>query len=123
MPVRNPERYFDHRTVKRHIRRGHVSQTDYQTFLDALPDVTDKIRARDDGGDDEDDYDDDEDDDYDDDEDDDEDEDDELVSAAPSEPAPASPAPASPAPASPAPESAVAPSEPQSSDSVDSVDD
>ena len=117
MPVRNPERYFDHRTVKRHIRRGHVSQTDYQTFLDALPDVTDKIRARDDGGDDEDDYDDDEDDDYDD-EDDDEDEDDELVSAAPSEPAPASPAP----------ESAVAPSEPQpsepqSSDSVDSVDD
>ena len=58
MAVRNPERYFDHRTVKRHIRRGHVSQSDYEAFLEALPDVSDKIRPRDDGGDDDDDYDD-----------------------------------------------------------------
>jgi hypothetical protein len=91
MAVRNPERYFDHRTVKRHIRRGHVSQSDYQAFLDALPDVTDKIRPRDDGGDDDDDddYDDDDDDDFDDDDDD----------APASAPAPARPSePAGPSP-------------------------
>jgi hypothetical protein len=62
MAVRNPERFFDNRTVKRHIRRGHVSQAEYDTFVNALPDVTDKIRPRDEV-DDEDDYDDDEDDD------------------------------------------------------------
>jgi hypothetical protein len=97
MAVRNPERYFDHRTVKRHIRRGHVSQTDYQAFLDALPDVTDKIRPRDDGGDDDDDDDDFDDDDDDFDDDDDDDDDDEPASAA--APAPARPAePAGPSP-------------------------
>ncbi|MFV8752080.1 hypothetical protein ACNOYE_16155 [Nannocystaceae bacterium ST9] len=97
MPVRNPERYFDHRTVKRHIRRGHVSQTDYQAFLDALPDVTDKIRPRDEGDDDDDDYDDDDEDDFDDDDDD--EDDDEVVGAAPATPAPAKPAePAGPSP-------------------------
>lgn len=66
MAVRNPERFFDNRTVKRHIRRGHVSQAEYDVFVAALPDVTDKIRPRDDG-DDEDDYDDEDDDDEDDD--------------------------------------------------------
>jgi hypothetical protein len=67
MAVRNPERFFDNRTVKRHIRRGHVSQAEYDTFVNALPDVTDKIRPRDEV-DDDDDYDDDDDDDDDDDE-------------------------------------------------------
>jgi hypothetical protein len=85
MAVRNPERYFDNRTVKRHLRRGHVSQADYQAFLDALPDVTDKIRPRDDGGDDDDD------DDYDDDDYDDDDDDDEDDAPSPASPAPARP--------------------------------
>lgn len=62
MAVRNPERFFDNRTVKRHIRRGHVSQAEYDTFVNALPDVTDKIRPRDED-DDDDDYDDEDDDD------------------------------------------------------------
>jgi hypothetical protein len=49
---RDPERYFDRRTIKRHLKRGLVSDTDYDRYVAGLPDVSDKIKARDEGGDD-----------------------------------------------------------------------
>ncbi|MCA9684621.1 MAG: hypothetical protein KC431_04155 [Myxococcales bacterium] len=51
MAIREPERYYDRRTIKRHIKRGHVSETDYQRFIETLPDVTENIMPYDDGGD------------------------------------------------------------------------
>jgi hypothetical protein len=52
MATRDPERYFDRRTLKRHLKRGLVSEADINQFLESLPDVTDKIKPRDEGGDD-----------------------------------------------------------------------
>jgi hypothetical protein len=52
MATRDPERYFDRRTIKRHLKRGVVSEADFRRHVDGLPDVTDKIRPRDEGGDD-----------------------------------------------------------------------
>lgn len=43
---------FDLRTVRRNIARGRAEQGDYKAFLEALPDVSDKIRPPDEGGDD-----------------------------------------------------------------------
>jgi hypothetical protein len=51
MAIRDPLRNFDLRTVRRHLRAGRVSQSDYDTFLRGLPDSTPKIRGREDGGD------------------------------------------------------------------------
>lgn len=52
MANRDSERYFDRRTYERHLRRGHVTQADYDSFVDGLPDVVENIKAKDDGGDD-----------------------------------------------------------------------
>ncbi len=52
MATRDPERYFDRRTIKRHLKRGVVSETDFGRYLETLPDVSDKIKPRDEGGDD-----------------------------------------------------------------------
>jgi hypothetical protein len=52
MAIRDPERYFDSRTIKRHLKRGHASEAEYRAYLLALPDVTDNIKANDEGGDD-----------------------------------------------------------------------
>jgi hypothetical protein len=52
MAIRDPERYFDRRTIKRHLKRGHASEEDYQAFLAGLPDLSDNIKPKDEGGDD-----------------------------------------------------------------------
>jgi hypothetical protein len=51
MASRDPERYFDQRTIKRHLKRGVVSEADYRRHVENLPDVSDKVRPRDEGGD------------------------------------------------------------------------
>jgi hypothetical protein len=51
MASRDPERYFDQRTIKRHLKRGVVTEADYRRHVDNLPDVSDKVRPRDEGGD------------------------------------------------------------------------
>lgn len=50
----NPDnlQLFDLRTVRRNIARGRTEQEEYKAFLADLPDVSDKIRAPDEGGDD-----------------------------------------------------------------------
>jgi hypothetical protein len=52
MASRDPERYFDRRTIQRHLKRGLVSDADYGRYVETLPDVSDKIKPRDEGGDD-----------------------------------------------------------------------
>jgi hypothetical protein len=52
MAIRDPERYFDRRTVKRHIKRGHVSDQEFKSFVAELPDVSDQIMDKEEGGDD-----------------------------------------------------------------------
>lgn len=52
MATRDPERYFDRRTIKRHLKRGVITEADFRRHVDSLPDVSDKIRPRDEGGDD-----------------------------------------------------------------------
>lgn len=52
MAIREPERYFDQRTIRRHIKRGHVSEDDYQRFVETLPDVSENIMDKEEGGDD-----------------------------------------------------------------------
>lgn len=52
MAIRDPERYFDRRTYKRHLKRGHASDAEYQTYLSSLPDLSDSIKSPQDGGDD-----------------------------------------------------------------------
>jgi hypothetical protein len=52
MATRDPERYFDRRTISRHLKRGLVTEADFRRHVDGLPDATEKIRARDEGGDD-----------------------------------------------------------------------
>ena len=52
MATRDPERYFDQRTIKRHLKRGVVTEADYRRHVEGLPDVSDKVRPRDEGGDD-----------------------------------------------------------------------
>ncbi|MFO7567541.1 MAG: hypothetical protein R6X02_33160 [Enhygromyxa sp.] len=49
---RDPERYFDRRTIKRHLKRGVVAEGEYERYVTGLPDVSDKIKPRDEGGDD-----------------------------------------------------------------------
>ncbi len=44
-------RLFDQRTVQRHIRAGMTSDDDYERHLSELPDVSAKIRPKDEGGD------------------------------------------------------------------------
>ncbi len=38
-------RLFDVRIVERNIKRGIISRKEYERFLKALPDVTDKVSA------------------------------------------------------------------------------
>ena len=52
MATRDPERYFDRRTIKRHLKRGVVAEGDFERYLAGLVDVSDKIKPRDEGGDD-----------------------------------------------------------------------
>ena len=52
MAIRDPERYFDRRTYKRHLKRGHASDADYSSYLSSLPDVSDNVKQPQDGGDD-----------------------------------------------------------------------
>ena len=52
MAIRDPERYFDRRTFKRHLKRGHASEAEYQTYLETLPDLTENIKQPQEGGDD-----------------------------------------------------------------------
>ena len=52
MAIRDPERFFDQRTVKRHLKRGHVSDADYDRFIESLPDSSENIKPREEGGDD-----------------------------------------------------------------------
>jgi hypothetical protein len=69
MALRDAHRYFDKRTVARHVKSGRLTQAEVDQFLAGLPDVSDKVMDRDEGGDD-DGYEDDEDDEDDEDEDD-----------------------------------------------------
>lgn len=46
------ERVFDLRTVRRHIKAGHISQEEYNKFLGSLEDVSHKIQEPGEGGDD-----------------------------------------------------------------------
>ena len=52
MALTDPNRFFDVRTVRRHIKAGRVEQNDYQGFVEGLPDVSDKIMDPAEGGDD-----------------------------------------------------------------------
>jgi hypothetical protein len=52
MAIRDPERYFDRRTYKRHLKRGHASESDYSAYLQSLPDMSDNLKQPQDGGDD-----------------------------------------------------------------------
>ncbi|MCX4246055.1 hypothetical protein [Paraliomyxa miuraensis] len=45
-------RLFDKRVVQRNIHAGRVTKDEYRAWLKDLPDSTDKIMARDEGGDD-----------------------------------------------------------------------
>ncbi len=67
MSLQDPSRLFDVRTVQRHIKAGRTSEDALAAHLAALPDVSDKIRDRDEGGDEDGWEEDDEDDDLDDD--------------------------------------------------------
>ena len=53
MAIRDPERFFDRRTIKRHLKRGHASEEEYSSYIETLPDVSDNITPRDEGGDEE----------------------------------------------------------------------
>src|SRR5262245_18700517 len=46
------ERIFDLRVVHRYIASGRLAKEEYSEFLEALPDLSDSIKARDEGGDD-----------------------------------------------------------------------
>ena len=48
MATQDPERLFDVRTVHRHIREGRITEEAYRAHLEALPDVSDKMRPPDD---------------------------------------------------------------------------
>jgi hypothetical protein len=43
---------FDLRTVQRYIKAGRVDRAEYRTYIETLPDVSNLIMARDEGGDD-----------------------------------------------------------------------
>ncbi|MEX1366943.1 MAG: hypothetical protein AB1Z98_27700 [Nannocystaceae bacterium] len=45
-------RLYDKRVVQRNIRAERVTKDEYKAWLGDLPDVSDKIKARDEGGDD-----------------------------------------------------------------------
>ena len=51
MALRDPDRMFDIRTVRRHIRAGRVSREKFQKFLESRPDVTENIMEPEEGGD------------------------------------------------------------------------
>jgi hypothetical protein len=46
------DRLFDQRVVRRNISAGRISKDDHKRFIEALPDVSDKIKPPDEGGDD-----------------------------------------------------------------------
>jgi hypothetical protein len=52
MAIRDPERYFDRRTLKRHLKRGNATDADHQSYLASLPDLADSEKSTADGGDD-----------------------------------------------------------------------
>jgi hypothetical protein len=52
MAIRDPERYFDRRTLKRHLKRGNATEADHQSYLATLPDLADSVKSATDGGDD-----------------------------------------------------------------------
>jgi hypothetical protein len=52
MAIRDPERYFDRRTLKRHLKRGNATEADHQHYLATLPDLADNVKSPQDGGDD-----------------------------------------------------------------------
>jgi hypothetical protein len=52
MAIRDPERYFDRRTLKRHLKRGNATEADHQHYLATLPDLADSVKSPQDGGDD-----------------------------------------------------------------------
>jgi hypothetical protein len=52
MAIRDPERYFDRRTLKRHLKRGNATEADHQSYLASLPDLADSVKSPQDGGDD-----------------------------------------------------------------------
>ena len=52
MALRDPERYLDRRTFRRHLKRGNVTEADYQKHLAELPDLTENIMPKEEGGDD-----------------------------------------------------------------------
>lgn len=52
MAIRDPERYFDRRTFKRHLKRGNATEADHRHYLASLPDLADNVKAPTEGGDD-----------------------------------------------------------------------
>ena len=52
MALRDPERYLDRRTYRRHLKRGNVTEADYHSYLAELPDVVENIMPKEEGGDD-----------------------------------------------------------------------
>jgi hypothetical protein len=52
MAIRDPERYFDRRTLKRHLKRGNVTEADHSHYLATLPDLADSVKSPQEGGDD-----------------------------------------------------------------------
>jgi hypothetical protein len=52
MAIRDPERYFDRRTFKRHLKRGNATEADHRHYLASLPDLADQVKSPQEGGDD-----------------------------------------------------------------------
>lgn len=42
-PETKPQRINDVRTIERNIKKGNITRKDYEKYLKALPDVTDKV--------------------------------------------------------------------------------
>ena len=52
MAIFDRERYLDRRTYKRHIKRGTLTEAQYKQYVADLPDMTDNIMDKEEGGDD-----------------------------------------------------------------------
>ena len=52
MAIFDRERYLDRRTYKRHIKRGTLTEAQYKQYVADLPDMTENIMDKEEGGDD-----------------------------------------------------------------------
>lgn len=52
MAIFDRERYLDRRTYKRHIKRGTLTEAQFKQYVADLPDMTQNIMAKAEGGDD-----------------------------------------------------------------------